>query len=255
MAPDFKDHQFLENLYFNRNNRSIMKERTLEDAKQTLIKLDKRTFDERVMRLKELGIMWLSAVERPSSQRMDDYTQEATKSFIEGCFRSCIFCCAAAVAQTFRHEIIFESKNPKEEFKRIERKTFGPIIDEAKKYERLRPFLEDAKWLNKLRNTIAAHPICFWPFPEDEMMENEIIVKGLKNIIAIADAEDREMIEQLFIIREDRSKVVLIDVLRDLNTPGASELLMWRLDNDILKPLALKAHQRMVKILEGLYQM
>ena len=46
---------------------------------------------------------------------------------------------------------------------------------------------------------------------------------------------------------------MLADVLCDPTTPEASDLLMWRLDEDILKPLALKAHQIMNKIIVGLY--
>jgi len=184
---------------------------------------------------------------------MSDYSVEAIKSFVAGCFRSCIFCCAAAVDQTFRHEIIYASKNPKEKFDKIRRKTFGPIIDLAKNIERLQPFLEDAKRLKRLRNTVAVHPLCFWPFPECETRANEIIIEDLKNIIAVVDAEDGEKIKQSSIIREDGSKLTLADVLCDPTTPEASDLLMWRIDEDILKPLALKAHQIMAGIIEGLY--
>ena len=230
-----------------------MKERTFEDARRTIKDLDARTLDERASRLKELGVTELSAIERPMPQRMDDYWREAAKTFVEGCFRSCIFCCAAAVDQTFRHEIILDSKNPREEFEKLRRKTFGPIICRAKNIERLQSFLEDATWLNKLRNTVAVHPLCLWPSSEDEILENEIVIQDLKKIISVVDAEDREKIKQLYIIREDGSKVVLADVLCDPSTSGSSDLLMWRLDNDILKPLALKAYQRMAGILKGLY--
>jgi len=113
----------------------------------------------------------------------------------------------------------------------------------------------DAERLKNLRNKVAAHPLCFWPFqtfPHDEMV-NKVIVQDLKKIIAAADAEDAEMIKQSFIIREDGRKVVLADVLCDPTMPEASDLLMWRIDNDILKPLALKAFQKMAGIIEGLY--
>lgn len=92
-----------------------MKERTLEDALQTIKKLDDRTLNERATRLKELGIIGYSSVERSTSRRISDYSTEATMSNVDECFRSCIFCCSAAVDQIFRHEIIYKSKNPKEE--------------------------------------------------------------------------------------------------------------------------------------------
>ena len=61
------------------------------------------------------------------------------------------------------------------------------------------------------------------------------------------------MIRQSFIIREDGIKVILADVLCDPTKPEASYLLMWRIDNDVLRPLALKAFQKMAGIIEGLY--
>lgn len=47
--------------------------------------------------------------------------------------------------------------------------------------------------------------------------------------------------------------MVLADVLADPTSPKAYDLLMWQIDNDVLKPLALKAYQRMAGIIEGLY--
>jgi len=230
-----------------------MKERTLEDARLTIKNLDEKTIDDRAIRLKELGVTQYSSINRSISPRMSDYSVEATKSFVEGCFRSCIFCCAAAVDQTFRYELIHESDTPIKERKKLKGKPFGTTLKRAKNKQRLQPFLEDACWLNRLRNTVAVHPLCFWPFLGEEKMENKIILEDLKKIIAVADAEDSEQIKQLFITREDGSKVVLADVLLDPTIPGASDLLMWRLDNDILRPLALKAYQRMARIIEGLY--
>ena len=230
-----------------------MKDRTFEDARRTTRNLDKRTLDERASRLMELGVTQYSSIERRVSQRMSDYSVEATKSFVEGCFRSCIFCCAAAVDQTFRYEVIRESDTPIKERKKLKGKPFGTTLKLAKNKERLQPFLEDACWLNGLRNTVAVHPLCFWPFPECETRANEIIIEDLKNIIAVADAEDGEKIKQSFIIKENGSKLTLADVLCDPTTPEASDLLMWRIDEDILKPLALKAHQIMAGIIEGLY--
>ncbi|MFX0206248.1 MAG: hypothetical protein ACFFDT_09690 [Candidatus Hodarchaeota archaeon] len=45
----------------------------------------------------------------------------------------------------------------------------------------------------------------------------------------------------------------MADVLGDPTTPEASDLLMWRIDKDILRLLALKAFQKMAGIIEGLY--
>lgn len=141
-------------------------------------------------------------------------------------------------------------------------KPFGTIIHFAEDLERLQRFLGDARHLNKLRNKVAVHPLCFWPFQtrqndeemtKDEEMANKVMVQDLRNIIAAADAEDAEKIRESFIINLDGRKVVLADVLCDPTTPEASDLLMWRIDNDVLKPLALKAYKKMAGIIEGLY--
>jgi hypothetical protein len=239
-----------------------MKDRTYEDAIQTIRKLDKRTENDRASRLRELGVMSWSSVERSTSQRMDDYASEASMNYVNGSYRSCIFCCSAAVDQIFRHEIILDSENPEKTMDKITGKPFGHIMPFAEKTEKLLRFLDDARGLNKLRNNVAVHPLSFWPLQaysdeekrkKEEEMANIVIVKDLENIMAAADAEDAEKIRQQFIIREDNSRVVLADVLADPTSPDAYDLLMWRIDNDVLKPLALKAYKKMVGIVEGLY--
>jgi hypothetical protein len=218
-----------------------MKERTLEDARCTIKNLDERTLDDRASRLMELGVTHYSSIERSTSQLMSDYSVEAAKNFVEGCFRSCIFCCAAAVDQTFRHEIIYASKNPEEKFDKLRRKTFGQIIDLAKNTVRLQPFQEDACWLNRLRNKLAVHSLSFWPLRGDYIKEIKVIKQGLKEIITVVDAEDREKIKQLLIR------------VSNLDTSDALDILMWRPDEDSLKSSALKAHNIMARIIEGLY--
>ena len=118
-----------------------MKERTFEDALRTIRKLDERTENERASRLQEQGVMFWNAVERPTSQRMSDYSIEAAMSYVHECFRSCIFCCSAAVDQIFRHEIILESKNPEEMMDKLRGKPFGKIFPFARNVERLQRFL------------------------------------------------------------------------------------------------------------------
>jgi hypothetical protein len=218
-----------------------MKERTFEEARHIIKNLDKKTLDERSSRLKELGVTHYSSIERSTSQLMSDYNVEAAKNFVEGCFRSCIFCCAAAVDQTFRHEIIHESKNPEEKFDKLKLKTFGQIISCAENIVRLQRFLEDARWLSRLRNKLAVHPLCSWPLRGEDMKEIKVIKQSLKEIIAVVDAEDREKIKQLLIR------------VSNLDTSDALDILTWRPDEDTLKSSALKAHNIMAGIIEGLY--
>jgi len=88
---------------------------------------------------------------------------------------------------------------------------------------------------------------CFLP------SNHKIRIKTIFNLIIKRACARVEKIRQPFIIREDGRKAVLADVLCDPSTPEASDLLMWRIDNDVLKPLALKAYQKMAGIIESLY--
>jgi len=68
-------------------------------------------------------------------------------------------CARAAVDQIFRHEIIHESENPEKMMDKIRGKPFGKIMPCAEDVERLQRFLGDARYLNKLRNNVAVHPL------------------------------------------------------------------------------------------------
>lgn len=206
--------------------------KSFQEVKELLEDLDSRTLNERAERSTELEPIVINMIERTSSERMDDFIDEASKGYTDGCFRSCIFCCTGAVEHALRHEIIRLSDNPKETRKNIERKRFGEIIKMAESYEQLRPFAEDTRYLRRLRNKIAAHPLYI-------EMEKETTIEDIRMLKSFFDPGEEE--------REELEKF--------LKTPEAlDEAIEWRIYSERpLRKLALKAWTKMRKILEGIY--
>lgn len=215
-----------------RNAVKRVRKKSFQEVKELLEDLDSRTLNERAERLTELEPIVINMIERTSSERMDDFIDEASKGYTDGCFRSCIFCCAGAVEHALRHEIIRLSDNPKEIRKNIERKRFEEIIKMAESYELLRPFAEDARYLRRLRNKIAAHPL----YIEIEKETTTEDIRTLKSFFDLGE-EEREELEKF------------------LKTPEAlDEAIEWRIYSERpLLRLVLKAWTKMRKILEGIY--
>jgi len=209
-----------------------VRKKSFQEVKELLEDLDSRTLNERAERLTELEPIVINMIERTSSERMDDFIDEASKGYTDGCFRSCIFCCAGGVEYAFRHEIIRLSDNPKETRKNIERKRFEDIIKMAESYEQLRPFVGDAHYLRRLRNKIAAHPL----YIEMEKETTTEDIRMLKSFFELGE-EEREELEKF------------------LKTPEAlDEAIEWRVYSEMpLQKLALKAWTKMRKILEEIY--
>lgn len=239
-----------------------MRERSLEDARKTLEMLDKKRLDERASRLSELGTIETSVIERPQPGRMNSFMEEAGTAYVEGCFRSCIFCCANAVEQAFKHELIFSSDDFEKKYWEtvIDKEfTFGKIIKAVEKVNRLRSYIEDASWLNKVRNTIAVHPLYIAPSrngtKDEKIWKNKTMIRDIKEAMKLLSKDEKEEIMQLKIIDADENKPFsLKDILEDPTVPDIALVFLWYDASDlILKKLALHAHTKMANIIEGLW--
>jgi len=107
--------------------------KSLVEAEKLIRGLDEKTIDNRAKRLAELEPITLSAIEFELPIRMHNYIDESIKTYIEKCYRSCIFCCSNAVEQAFKKELIFSENNinqRKSVQEEIEKMPFGKIIDE-----------------------------------------------------------------------------------------------------------------------------
>ncbi len=228
---------------------------SLEEAIERIEKLDNRTREDRAKRLSELGAFTISLVNRPVANLMGQYQEEASFSYDNGNFRSCIFSCAAVIDQIFRHEIIQISKDYKGNRKEIDELSFGQVIGKARKekIQSLEAILSDAGWVNDARNRVAVHPICVTSETLDDELANELKVEYINNILEIADEETKEKILNISVKPPHEKRIFLREVLKNPYSERASELLMWNPHNDIIQPIALEAYKRTVRILLHLF--
>lgn len=219
--------------------------KSLLEAEKLLRDLDEKTIDNRAKRLAELEPMTLSAIEFELPIRMHNYIDEATKTYIEKCYRSCIFCCSNAVEQAFKKELIFSENDinkRKSVQKEIEKIAFGEIINKGKKINFLSDFIHDAEWLKNLRNKVAIHPIYIsqrntgTETPEVAEWRKQSIKKDIEILLLFLDKENQKQLR---------------DVLE--NQKAIEDIFEWGLSEDIIQILALKAYEKMKKVLEGIY--
>ena len=235
-----------------------MKEKSIQQAQEIIRKRDERKFNDRVKRLLELGTISLDYYKREPPSLLDPYLEEAAETFLENCYRSCIFCCSATIEQVFKHEILLTSDNPEKTQKKIQGLTFGKLINyvEKERIPQLQPILKDAKWLNRLRNAIAVHPRYISFYRKDDTKEerewkNKILKQSIENILKfLKPKERRKIMEYETIIHNNKVKFKEL-----INNPSAYEtFIIWSsIENELLHYLALKAHKTMKKIIETLY--
>ena len=219
--------------------------KSLLEAEKLIRDLDEKTIDNRAKRLAELEPIMLSAIEFELPIRMHNYIEEAIKTYIEKCYRSCIFCCSNAVEQAFKKELIFSENNinqRKSVQKEIEKMGFGKIIIRGKKIDFLSDFINDALWLKNLRNKVAVHPIYIshgnigTETPEIAEWRKQSIKKDIEILLPFLDKENQKQMR---------------DVLE--NQKAIEDIFEWGLSEDIIQILALKAYKKMKRVIEGIY--
>jgi hypothetical protein len=186
---------------------------------------------------------------------MHEYLKEASYSYINGNFRSCIFSCSAAIDQIFRHEIIRESKDYEGTLNQISNLTLGPIIGMARneKIENLKPIRGEADWINRARKKIAVHPICITAEELDDKLSNKLKVDFINNVLELADEETKEKILSISVKYPNEKRITLLEVLKNPYSTRASDLLMWDHHNMIIEHIALDVYKRTVRILLHLF--
>ncbi|MBA7501469.1 hypothetical protein ES706_00039 [subsurface metagenome] len=213
-----------------------------QEARELLKRLDSQTLDRRAERLAELEPIVFNGGER-RSDLMWNFMKEASKTYEIGCFRSCIFYCAGAVEYTLRHELTRLLGSSVKALKKIEDEDFNDVIKKAEGYEKLQPFAEDADYLRRLRNKIAAHPL---QLPSTELrtreeieIERETAIRDIKIFMEFLDSGDGELKEMEELIE---------------NPEALDSAIGWQLYADkLLRKLAFKAWRIMRAIINGLY--
>ena len=236
-----------------------MNKRTLEQCKEQLQRSDKNTLERRAERLKELEVIHTDA-RLFSSQKEGDYAGEASDSYINGNYRSVIFCCACAVDQIFKYEYL---KLPESRCQDIKRCTFGQIIRKCREKgtASLIPYIEKAELLNRMRNEVSAHPL-FIDLPVDShperSMRNTLLLEDIKKLIKLVENIDPELkteIEATKLISqvEERTFIFGEVIAQRSEMPFNLDGFWGLIENDILKYLANQAWHTMKIIAEGLY--
>ena len=239
--------------------RKFMNTKSLEECKQVLLKGDSDTLERRAIRLQELEQIQTDG-RLFSSQREWDYASEASDSYINGNYRSAVFCCACAIDQIFRYEYV---KVPGNKYEDVESGPFGRVISKCKKenVKSLIPFMEQAELLRDMRNEVAAHPL-FIDLPTETDPErharNALLLKDIKKLLDLVgriDTELRKKIESTELINEVEGEKCVFGKVID-----KEDEILFNLDGfwglielDILKFLASQAWGIMKEIAEGLY--
>jgi len=212
-----------------------------------------------------------------STFRIEDYCDEAQRSFENGCFRSCVICSATAVELALKHTLIFLSEDWEQAYWEIEVKRFGfrDVIKKLKnRSSKIDKGLVDADWLRKARNQIVAHPLYIGnPFevrkagyiefrdPELQIWASKIMLRDLKRLLQFIEPNKRSEIEkQKFTAKDDQGKIVeeipFIDFLKQRKPVRyeGHDFLRWRaIQNELIEEIAFQAFKRMVRILNNLF--
>ena len=152
----------------------------IEKVKTDLNELDKKRFDKRAERLKQLRENLISIKEHLPN-KASSYRDEASECYINGNFRACIFACAVSADQILRHEIIKLSQNKRETLKKLENNSFGFCIRFF--YDKLRrdsfenslnQIITKFEAINNIRNILSVHP-AYTDFPIKEEKDKEFI--------------------------------------------------------------------------------
>jgi hypothetical protein len=232
---------------------------SIAEYRNRLQELDKRTLERRAERLRELASIQTDG-KLFSSWREWDYAGEASDSYINGNYRSTIFCCACALEQVFKYEYL---KAPQHEYKDIKSCTFGTVIKkcENKKIASLIPYLEKAQLLCDMRNTIAAHPL-FVDIPinlsTNQDFKNTIVIKDIRsllNLIGKLDKKFKKGIERAELVNSADNMIYhLGNIIRGQEEIPYNLRGFWSLmEKDILRFMALRSWHILKEITERLY--
>lgn len=154
-------------------------------------------------------------------------------------------------------------KVPGNQYKDIERLTFGQIIKECKKkdVESLLTFIKQAFLLNAIRNDVATHPL-FIDIPTESDLDRQLIDKLLlKDITKLLDLVEninpnlRYEIESTKLISEIEGRTYIFSeaVSQQSEMPYNLDGFWGLIEDQILKFLAKQSWHIMKIISEGLY--
>lgn len=231
---------------------------------------DMDTLPHRAKRKQELASLIIPQV---PTLRVFDYFAEAEKSYVNGCYRSCIICSSNAVEQSLIHKLITSSEDWEKTYWeiRMEKNTFGKIIEKIerkskknKKLKTLAGCLRDAKWLNRIRNEVAVHATYIPDYSElrqtDLVIANRIILRDIRHLLQFFNPQKRRQFEKEPLTAKDsQGKILgksepLGEFLKNpMKIDSANYFEWWGFQKGLLHQLALEAYERMAIVINGLY--
>jgi len=243
-----------------------LKEKDIDAVRKILRDVDAKTFEERAARRKDLPVVETSLIDHPWPYRTRELLREAQNDYEKGCYRSCIFSCAAVVEQAFRHQILEWTESVegmKAKYEKMERYDFGDVINEAKKIEGLRRHLKDADWLRQVRNKIAVHPSYVVLSDDSAKWTAEFshftLRRDLRRILSLqflsTDIKDRIRSIELGYKHEKKGAKRPITVDEFLRTKQPDKIRFWEytVSERVLRDLALEGCRKMTAIIENLF--
>lgn len=212
-----------------------------------------------------------------STFRIADYCDEAERSFINGCFRSCIICSATAVELALKHTLIFLSEDWEQTYWEIEvgKLGFYKIVKKLRdKNKKLSRSLNDAIWLRKARNEIVAHPIYIGnPFVmknvghlefkelELQIWACKIMLRDISKLLRFVEPDKRKEIEEKKFKKTEQGRILeefsVMDYIKQRKPVRyePTDFMYWRvIQNELMEEIAFQAYRRMVSTMNTLFQ-
>lgn len=189
-----------------------------------------------------------------SADSIDPFVREAVEAYVNGLYRSCIFSCATAVNQILVEKLMEEKGHDLYSLSPLREMTFGQVIGEAKKSLTLHDIVEDADWLNRVRNRVAAH-CCYLTAgrarsQEELQFEIETMIGGAQALIDLLEPEDKARVESSTVTYKDRT-ITFGQALETKDRVGA-EVVWCDLQFYVIPALALEAYKRLYRVMERL---
>jgi hypothetical protein len=185
---------------------------------------------------------------------IDSFVTEAVEAYVNGLYRSCIFSCATAVHHIFIEVLLAERDRDMQALGQLHRLRFRDVIDEIRKRPLLQAVAEDADWLRKTRNKVAAHSFHVTTGvarSQDQLrFEIESMVRDARALISCLEPQDKIRVEAGTVTCRNRT-ITFGQALQTEDRVGA-EVVWHDLQVSVIPALAFEAYKRMYRVMKRL---
>lgn len=238
---------------------NVATEKRYQIIAQKFRELEAVEYKERLGRLLQLDSIRTVEIDEGArhfapSDTTEVFVREAVHSYIDGLYRSCIFCCATAAHHIMQETILQEQGYGTAKAKVLHEMGFKHLLQEAKHVAKLTDCLEDARWLIRVRHKVAAHPhfVRSGRAKSQAELEYEIntMVEGAEDLIALLEPEARKLVEAST-VEDEKERVTFRKALDSHHRVGA-EVIWHQLQHYVIQVLAFEAYRRLYSIIKKL---